>query len=196
MNDRLIVAHLHTISMEANISAEEALEVLKRGNAGFVSDPHIGNISLERRAFTAQYGQHPYAVIVTCSDSRIIPEAIFSAGIGDLFIIRSAGNTVDRFILDSLEYAVEHLGCNLVVVMGHRNCGAIDTAISTDVDHTISIIEDIRRFIGDEKDPYKAELLNIKASVDRIRNDMARENLLVIGAHYHIETGDVDFLDI
>lgn len=182
--------------MEANISAEDALEILKKGNSDYVKCPHIGNISQERRAFTSEFGQHPYAAIVTCSDSRVIPEAIFSAGIGDLFVIRSAGNTVDRFILDSLEYAVGHLGCNLIVVMGHTDCGAISAAMSHTVGHVISIIEDIRSFIGGEEDPYQAELKNIKASVNRIRRDMVRENLVVEGAHYHIDTGVVDFIDI
>ncbi len=191
----IVVRTIHP-SMEVNISAEDALEILKRGNSDYVKCPHIGNISQERRAFTSEFGQHPYAAIVTCSDSRVIPEAIFSAGIGDLFVIRSAGNTVDRFILDSLEYAVGHLGCNLVVVMGHTDCGAISTAMSHTVGHVISIIEDIRKFIAGEEDPYQAELKNIKASVDRIRRDMGRENLVVEGAHYHIDTGVVDFIDI
>ena len=70
--------------MESNVSAAEALDLLKRGNAEFLSEPHIGNISVDRRHFTNVYGQHPYAAVVTCSDSRVIPEVIFSAGIGDL----------------------------------------------------------------------------------------------------------------
>lgn len=181
--------------MEANIPAEEALRILKRGNSEFVSNPRIGNISPDRRRFTSEYGQHPYAVVVTCSDSRVIPEAIFSAGIGDLFVIRSAGNTVDRFVLDSLEYAVGHLGCNLVIVMGHTSCGAVLTALEKDEGYGINIIEDIRRCIGCEKDPDKAVLINVRTSIQRIVRDMGREGLTVEGAMYHIDTGVVDFIE-
>ena len=181
--------------MESNVSAAEALDLLKRGNAEFLSEPHIGNISVDRRHFTNDYGQHPYAAVVTCSDSRVIPEVIFSAGIGDLFVIRSAGNTVDRFVLDSLEYAVGHLGCNLVLVMGHTKCGAVMTALHQDEGYGNSIIQDIIECVGDETDPDKAVLINIRTSLQRIRDDMGREGLTVEGAMYHIDTGVVDFLD-
>ena len=181
--------------MESNISAEEALELLKKGNREFLANPHIGNISQERRRFTKDYGQHPYVAVVTCSDSRVIPEAIFSASIGDMFVIRSAGNTVDRFVLDSLEYAVNHLGCNLVLVMGHTSCGAVLTALEKDEGYGINIIEDIRRCIGCEKDPDKAVLINVRTSIQRIVRDMGREGLTVEGAMYHIDTGAVDFIE-
>ena len=181
--------------MDQNIPANEALGLLKKGNSRFLSEPSIGNVSSDRRRFTSEYGQHPYAVIVTCSDSRVIPESIFSAGIGDLFVVRSAGNTVDRFVLDSLEYAVGHLGCNLVLVMGHTHCGAVMTALHQDEGYGISIIEDIRQCIGGETDPDKAVLINIRTSLQRIRDDMGREGLTVEGAMYHIDTGMVDFLE-
>ncbi len=181
--------------MESNISADEALELLKKGNREYVANPHIGNISPERRHFTTECGQHPYVAIVTCSDSRVIPEAIFSAGIGDMFVIRSAGNTVDRFVLDSLEYAVNHLGCNLVLVMGHTSCGAVMTALHQDEGYGNSIIEDIIKCIGDETDPDRAVLININTSLRRIREDMGREGLTVEGAMYHIDTGVVDFIE-
>src|SRR5262249_35121861 len=74
-------------------------------------------------------GQHPYAVIVSCSDSRVPPELVFDAGIGDLFVIRTAGNRLDDLVLASIEYAVEHLGCSLVVVLGHERCGAVTAAV-------------------------------------------------------------------
>ena len=181
--------------MESNISADEAVELLKKGNREYVANPHIGNISPERRRFTTECGQHPYVAIVTCSDSRVIPEAIFGAGIGDMFVIRSAGNTVDRFVLDSLEYAVNHLGCNLVLVMGHTSCGAVMTALHQDEGYGNSIIEDIIKCIGDETDPDKAVLININTSLQRIRDDMGRDGLTVEGAMYHIDTGVVDFFE-
>ena len=91
--------------------AGQALERLKEGHRRFlVSEKGSGDVSPSRRRETEELGQHPYAVVVTCSDSRVVPESIFSAGIGDLFVIRSAGNIVDGCTLGSIEYAVEHIG--------------------------------------------------------------------------------------
>ena len=87
-------------------------------------------------------GQSPYAIIVTCSDSRVIPENIFSAGIGELFVIRLAGNIIDDHQLGSIEYAAGHLGCRLVVVLGHTHCGAVDAAINSEPAGYIRCITD------------------------------------------------------
>ena len=84
------------------------------------------------RKFTYEHGQHPHAIIVTCSDSRVIPETIFSAGLGELFVIRVAGNVIDDHQLGSIEYAAGHLGSPVVVVLGHTHCGAVDAAINSD----------------------------------------------------------------
>ena len=81
------------------------------------------------REETADHGQHPYAIVICCSDSRVIPEKIFSATIGDLFVIRVAGNVLDNHQLGSVEYAAAHLGVNLIVMLGHTECGAIDSVI-------------------------------------------------------------------
>ena len=103
-----------------NLTADEALERLRQGNARYLNASHAqGDVSPELRQSTFREGQHPYAIVLACSDSRVIPEAIFSAGIGELFVIRVAGNVVDRHQLGSIEYAEGHLGCNLVVVLGH-----------------------------------------------------------------------------
>ena len=108
------------------VSAEVALERLKSGNEKYRNAKSCcGDASPEIRTLTSKNGQKPYAVIIACSDSRVIPEFIFSAGIGDLFVIRVAGNVIDNHQLGSIEYAVEHLGCRLVVVLGHTLCGAV-----------------------------------------------------------------------
>ena len=104
------------------LTATEAIEKLKKGNDIYVSnDQSYTDISHARRNDVLENGQHPYAVIVSCSDSRVIPEEIFSAGIGDLFVIRVAGNVIDDHQLGSIEYATEHLGCKLVLVLGHNH---------------------------------------------------------------------------
>ena len=105
------------ITSEA-VSAAEALERLKTGNKAYITaERGIGDISADRRADTLENGQRPYAAIVSCSDSRVIPESIFGAGIGDLFVIRVAGNVIDSHQLGSIEYAAEHLGIKLIVTI-------------------------------------------------------------------------------
>ena len=112
-------------------SAETALAKLKEGNRKFVESSHtsMDTSRILRRHFK-ENGQHPYAIIISCSDSRVVPEVIFSAGIGDLFVIRVAGNVIDAHQLGSIEYAAEHLGTGLVVVLGHTDCGAVGAVLS------------------------------------------------------------------
>jgi len=178
------------------VSADEALERLKEGNRRFVSSKGFsGDISPDKRSFLAENGQHPFVAVVTCSDSRVVPEVIFDAGLGDLFVIRSAGNVVDGCTLGSLEYAVGHMGCNLVLVLGHTSCGAIAEAIrGFHEGHSIEIINDIISGIGSEKDPTRASVLNVENSVRLIREDLGkRHGVKVIGALYDIRTGSVEF---
>ena len=160
-----------------------------------------GDISRRIRLFTWTKGQSPYAIIVTCSDSRFIPENIFSAGIGELFVIRLAGNVIDDHQLGSIEYATGHLGRRLVVVLGHTHCGAVDAAIHHEPEGYIKYITDeIKKAIGDETDPYKASCLNVLHSVREIEKSLCIHNieeetgLRVVGAMYHIEDGSVEFL--
>ncbi len=183
-----------------SVSADEALEKLKIGNKKYLqSKLGCGDISPEKRADTCQNGQHPYAIVITCSDSRVIPESVFSAGIGELFVIRVAGNVMDDHQLGSVEYAASHLGVKLIVVMGHNHCGAVDAAVNHDPDGYIKFITDeIRLAIGDEKDEEKACWLNVRHSISVIENSLAitkeeEHGLKVIGAVYRLEDGAVEF---
>ena len=130
----------------------------------------------------------------------MIPEAIFSAGIGELFVIRVAGNVIDDHQLGSIEYAAGHLGSRLIVVLGHDHCGAVDAAINHDPEGYIKFITDeIRAAIGSERDDYRACCLNVRHSVRRIEEslDIRREEehgLRVVGALYHLKSGEVEFL--
>lgn len=181
------------MSMSANCTACEALARLKAGNAGYLSaERNPGDISPAVRRKTCAEGQTPYAVIVTCSDSRVIPESVFSAGIGELFVIRVAGNVIDNHQLGSIEYAVEHLGCPLVVILGHDHCGAVGAAIGGGAAGFVkSITDEILAAIGDEKDDYRACCLNVRRGVETVRNRLGVETL---GAVYHLEDGRVEFL--
>ena len=182
------------------ISADEALEILKEGNEKYINSlVSTGDISQLKRAETCNHGQHPYAIIITCSDSRVIPESIFNAGIGDLFVIRVAGNVMDDHQLGSVEYAASHLGVKLIVVLGHNHCGAVDAAINHDPDGYIKFITDeIKAAIGDERDELMACCLNLRHSIGLIENSFEihkeeEHGLKVIGALYHLESGKVDF---
>ena len=178
------------------MDAESALDRLRQGNDRYVkAETYSGDVSGGIRLRTAENGQHPYAAVVTCSDSRVIPEVVFSAGIGELFVIRSAGNVVDGCTLGSLEYAVGHMGVRLVVVMGHTSCGAIAEALKgLHEGHSIEIIDDIRAGIGDEKDPTEASRRNVMNSVRLITEDLGeRHDVEVVGALYDIRSGRAEF---
>ena len=185
------------------IDAKEAKKRLIAGNQKFMGavTPH-GDISADIRKETAENGQHPYAIVITCSDSRVIPESIFSAGIGELFVIRVAGNVIDDHQLGSIEYAADHLGTKFILVLGHTRCGAVDSAIKGHAGGFIdSIIKDIELAIGNETDPYRASCLNVKHGVEVIRHELEihpihdPDGLVVTGAIYNIEDGSVEFLD-
>ena len=220
-----------------SLSAKEALEKLKKGNKRYMEvSANPGDISAKLRKDTCLNGQNPYAVIITCSDSRVIPEGIFTAGIGELFVIRvagdvsviitnliyqrilpllsrkdesvgqenffmsgGAGNVMDRHQIGSVEYGAEHLGCKLVVVLGHDHCGAVGAAIHDEPSGFVKFITDeIRRAIGDEKDEFKASCLNVKQSVSMLKESLKfgqDGDVKVVGAIYHIEDGAVEFLD-
>ena len=181
------------------ISAKEALQKLQDGNANYLNTTtSLGDVSLAIRKDTCENGQHPYAIIITCSDSRVIPESIFSAGIGELFVIRVAGNVIDNHQLGSIEYAADHLGCNLVVVLGHTNCGAVGAAIKGGAKGYIkSITKEIQTAIGNETNPYKACCLNLNHSAqikESLHIQDTEDGLKVMGAVYHIDDGHVEFL--
>lgn len=183
-------------------TADEAKRKLIDGNRKYVSASAASVDVSERVLINAcKNGQRPYAIIITCSDSRVIPEVIFSAGIGDLFVIRVAGNVIDSHQLGSIEYAAEHLGAGLIVVLGHDHCGAVDAAMNHEPDGYIKYITDeILKAIGSEKDEFKACCLNVRHSCEiierslQIQKDEREFGLRVLGAIYHLESGEVEFL--
>lgn len=180
---------------EENTNVMSALERLKNGNKIYInSSKSVCDVSPLKRLDTWKNGQKPYAVIVTCADSRVIPEAVFSAGIGELFAVRVAGNVVGNFEMGSIEYAVEHLGCKLVVVMGHTCCGAVASAMKGGVHgFTKHITDEIKSAIGDETDSAKASILSANASVTKIKNALSNvDGLVVVSALYHTDSGVVD----
>lgn len=184
------------------IPADQAIRMLKEGNARFMeASVNPGDVSPAVRQRTCNEGQEPYAIVIACSDSRVLPEAIFSAGIGELFVIRLAGNVIDYHQLGSIEYAASHLGCNLVLVLGHDHCGAVDAAMNHDPEGYIKFITDeISKAIGDASDDYHACCLNALHSAEVIESSLEIQHeeelgLKVACALYHLEDGRVEFLE-
>lgn len=190
------------------VSAEEALKKLKEGNKRFVSGNYSErNIGPERRKELFENGQKPYAIIVTCSDSRVAPEHIFDAGLGDLFVIRVAGNVINDFVLGSVEYAAEHLGVQLVVILGHEKCGAVAAAVEGGeapgfIGSIVSkIVKSVQKAMDDSECAdgicEAAADHNIKEAVEEAQESDLIDHLIeegkltVVGAKYNLCSGEV-----
>ncbi len=198
------------------IGAREALERLREGNRRFVSNR--GGASATRPSEVAA-GQHPFAIILGCSDSRVPAEIVFDQGLGDLFVIRVAGNIVAPSLVGSVEFAAERFGTRLVVVLGHSNCGAILATIEelygpggSRSDNLRSIVDRVRPSVetllatglrhDHDRLVREAVRANIRASASHLRHGsdlleqmIESDGLLVVGAEYSLETGVVDFFD-
>ncbi len=183
-------------------SADAVIEYMLKNNEEYIkSKTNSGNVSVSKREETAEKGQKPYAVVITCSDSRVPAEHVFNAGIGELFVIRTAGNVIGDFELGSVEYGAEHLGTKLVLVLGHTQCGAVDAAISGGAHGYIKLITDeIKGCIGAITDARQAEKLNVENSINKIMQSEIMAELsesgavAVRGAIYNISTGKVEML--
>lgn len=182
-------------------ASAEALQKIKSGNCEYVkARTNPADISLERHVETTSYGQNPYAVILTCSDSRVPPEHIFSAGIGDLFVVRTAGNVVGRFETGSIEYAVKQLNVPLIIVMGHNHCGAIKAAFYGYDEGDIKYIADeIQLALDGAATEEEAVYNNVLHSKERIlQNDVILNycqagKVMILCAEYDVDTGYVNF---
>jgi carbonic anhydrase len=200
------------------ISAHAALDRLRTGNARYVRNEAQTRVSgLDRSALTA--GQAPFAIILGCSDSRVPAELVFDQGLGDLFVIRVAGNIVAPSQIGSVEFAAEKLGSRLVVVMGHTHCGAISATLdavlsgnAADSRNIRSIIDRVRCAVeiareaapADDREALlrHANRANIRIACNQLRHGsdiierlIDKEGLMVVGAEYSIETGEVEFFD-
>lgn len=174
---------------------DELILRLREGNRRYQA-----NSDAALRENTALHGQRPHTIVIACSDSRVIPEQIFDAALGELFVIRVAGNVLDRHQLGSVEYAAAHLGCELVVVLGHTRCGAVAAALSGHGDGFIKFITDeISCAIGEETDPLRACEKNVLFAVERIRAEFAEhpevKETAAVGAVYDVLDGSVRFLN-
>ncbi len=197
--------------IRTTLTPDQALDVLKKGNRLFLDDRLPPESNRRDRRLAIAKSQAPFAVLVSCSDSRVPPEALFGRGLGDLFIIRVAGNSVSQEGLGSIEYAVAELGVPLVVVMGHERCGAVGAALSMVKDSTIfpGAIGDMVQPIlpaaistrdkeGDWLDnAVRQHVVNVveklKISGRLIEAPIAAGKLKIVGARYDLDDGKVDF---
>lgn len=196
------------------ISPDEALKRLIDGNRRFLADQSPPMIQNSRRRLALTKTQEPFVAYVSCSDSRVPPELLFGRGLGEMFIIRNAGNTVDTVALGSIEYAVAVLGVPLIVVMGHQSCGAVKAALGVVEDNAVfpgvigrmiePIIPAVLQSRGQPGDKLEnAGGSNVRRVVRQLRTatdplllEPQREGRLrVVGAFYSFETGAVDFFD-
>lgn len=192
----------------AHVSAEDALARLMSGNARFSSGAmRHGDQSPGRRHEVAS-GQKPYAVILGCADSRVAPEIIFDEGLGDLFVVRVAGNTIDAAGMGSIEYAVEHLGAKLVIVLGHEKCGAVDAAVKGGEapGHIGTLIHALRPAMKVGKLQTGDAVENVVRANAQLTRDHLRHarpilrklaesgDVRILAAKYHLETGQVEIL--
>lgn len=208
----LIVGSSFANSLNAEVhtqtTPEVALRLLMEGNQRFVQGASLHpHQTADRRSATA-VRQSPFAVVLTCADSRLSPEIVFDQGIGDLFVIRNAGNLLSDHVIGSIEYAVEHLHASIVLVMGHTGCGAIAAAVAggdapgkirSIVASLATVVETAKARTGNIAD--QAEKINattaaavIAASQPLIAPAAADGRLKVVAARYNLETGAVEIL--
>ncbi|MGZ4934668.1 MAG: carbonic anhydrase [Halobacteriota archaeon] len=196
-------------SSGTDLSAQEALNALMEGNARFVS----GNVchpnqSDEQRAKVVS-GQQPFAVVVSCSDSRVPPEILFDQGIGDIFTVRTAGEVMDNATIGTIEYAVEHLHAPLIVVLGHDDCGAVNAAVegSAEPGQINYLVEAIKPAVDTAQSMHGDLLSNsinvnskdvvaqLQATNPILSEHVQQGKLQIVPARYHLDTGAVELLD-
>ena len=193
------------------VSADSALKRLVEGNHRYVSaKAERPNQTSDRRAEVAK-GQHPFAIVLACADSRVSPEVVFDQGLGDLFVVRLAGNVISDEVIASIEYAVAHLGSTLVVVLGHQRCGAVKAAVDTKPDdvaegHLGSLIKKIQPAVAQVKG-LPGDLLDnaIRANAELVTQQLrgtapilskmvAEKKIEIVAGRYDLDSGKVDFL--
>jgi len=211
MNEKVLTAE-----EQSKLTPDAVIEILKQGNEAFANNNLTVNNSIER-VHDAVNGQYPEAVILSCIDSRVPVEDVFQCGVGDIFVVRVAGNIVDPDILGSIEFACKVSGAKLVVVMGHGHCGAIESAINNvELGNITGLLNKIKPAVDLVKENFQGETTsssnaefseavcrtNVKLMVSKIRNDSpilkdmeANGEIKIVGAMYHLETGKVEFFD-
>jgi len=200
---------IQTEELQQNLTPKEAHKILLEGNKRFVNNLKAHR-NLKAQVYETSEGQFPFAVILSCIDSRVPAELIFDQGIGDVFSVRIVGNVINKDILGSMEYACKIGGSKILVVMGHSNCGAITAACNhVELGNMTPLLAKIKlsmQFVKISQNAKNEEIdtvsrLNVSHSIDRIRqestilNQLEREGAIeIVGAFYSVELGTVTFM--
>jgi carbonic anhydrase len=202
----------HSAESQLTVSPEKALQFLKEGNDRFVNNLKVNRDLLEQVNDTRE-GQWPFAIILSCIDSRTSAELVFDQGLGDIFSVRIAGNVLNEDILGSMEFATKVVGSKIIVVLGHSKCGAIKGACDhVEMGNLTTLLNKIQPALNAERTTIenrtskndlfveKVASLNVKLTMERIRmeSDIIREMedegaIKIVGGMYDVETGVVDF---
>jgi len=188
------------------MTIENVIQRLKDGNARFVKDSLDGQLQDSSRRDALVSGQQPYAIVLSCADSRVVPELAFDTGLGELFVVRVAGNVANNSSIASMEYAVAHCGSQVIVVLGHQSCGAVTAAAAGgdnghNLNHLLSHITPalaaspegaaINDIVKKNAQLTAQEMIN-RSSI--IKNAVDAGTVKVLPAYYNLDTGAVDFL--
>lgn len=185
--------------MQNEISASTAIELLKDGNDRYVADMARRPRDTRRRRLETGGNQWPFAIVLTCADSRVTPELIFDQGIGDIFVARVAGNVASSEVIGSIQYAVKYLNTQLVVVLGHEGCGAVKAVLEPPdkpPKELLDLVKQIEKAIGTETELPKAIEKNAKAQLTILRRAMRsiRPKPKLVAATYGLKSGEVRWL--
>lgn len=202
--------NLQNINETTSPEIMELMRRLDKGNKRYKSGKSHRHDFAEQRKSSID-GQNPYAVILTCSDSRVVPEYIFDEKIGGLFTIRNAGNLIDDVVIGSMEYAIKILGSKVLLILGHEYCGAVKAALdgaddTPFIERTLEYIKHTackaKKLNLNETDThFQAVILNVKEQMrlaikksDTVRKLHEKGELLIVGGMYDMDTGDVEFI--
>ena len=185
---------------------DQVLQRLKDGNARFVDDKLDGQLQDSNRRSALTSGQEPYAIILSCADSRVVPELAFDAGLGELFVIRVAGNIANSSSIASIEYAVANLGTGIIMVLGHESCGAVTAAVKGgdngyNLNHLVSHITPAINSASEGasvndivKENARMTAKELKQRSSIIRDAVESGKVKIVPAYYHLGSGKVDIL--
>lgn len=201
-----------SVVVEGNyvMDPHEALKLLKEGNKRFAGSNHFFPNLVEEKRLELVKGQNPFAVIISCSDSRVPSEIIFDRGLGDLFVIRNAGNIISSSVVGSVEYALAELDVKLVLILGHDDCGAIKKTIEGDLKSFFikEITEKIFPAVEQAKKQkgniyYNAAINNVKNQAKMLRMTgniipklMENNEIMIMGGYYCLSCGEIEFFNI
>ena len=184
----------------------EILGRLKAGNDRFVADKLDGKLQDSSRRDALTSGQEPYAIILSCADSRVVPELAFDAGLGELFVVRVAGNIANSSSIASIEYAVAHCGSTVIVVLGHQSCGAVTAAVGggdngRHLNHLLAHVAPAIAAAGPDASITDVVKKNASLTAQELSNAspiigaaVSKGTVKVVPAYYHLDSGKVDFL--